>query len=158
MSYDVEKDWITSSGLRAVVIMLTGRGEYNHRCGYVAVTADHPAYQKGYSEQLDCIKQEQVNECKLGKKSPILILTAACISDDENKKVRRSIDILIDVHGGVTYSGGNDEYPVPFNEGWWFGFDTGHYGDIPAIGGQSLEYCIDECESMASQLKGMVQA
>lgn len=32
------------------------------------------------------------------------------------------------VHGGLTYAGGNTEYPVKSNL-WWLGFDCAHYGD-----------------------------
>lgn len=143
----VEKDFLTEAGLRAVIIYTHN----HHRCGYVGVSPEHPAYGKGYSTQLDCITQEEVTNVELGKKSSLLLLTAALGSDEEYKKIRRSIDILIDVHGGVTYSGGNNDYPVKADNIWWFGFDCSHDGD-DAVGGQSLEYCIAECESMAQQL------
>ena len=41
-------------------------------------------------------------------------------------------DILedLDVHGGITYSEGNNNYPVITNDKlWWFGFDLAHYMD-----------------------------
>lgn len=149
--YTVEKDWTTEFGLRAVVIRFTSMG---HRCGYVGVLRDSPLWGKGYSEQLQQITQEEANGTKLGKKSPVLLLTAAIGSDDENSLVRRSLDILVDVHGGITYasSSATSDYPVESSELWWFGYDCGHYGDNKEIGGQSLEYCIAECESMAKQL------
>lgn len=143
--YVVEKEWVTEAGFKAVII--NGR----HRCGYVGIPPTHPAYNKPYDEQLDCIKQEVVDNCEIGKKSPILAFTAACRSDNEGNSIRRSIDILIDVHGGVTYSGGSDSYPIEEKDIWWFGFDCAHYDDNE-IGGQSLDYCIQQCESMAKQL------
>ena len=39
------------------------------------------------------------------------------------------IDNDIDVHGGITYSDKNDNYPIKDNELWWFGFDCAHHGD-----------------------------
>lgn len=126
MAYIVEKDWITKAGYRAVVtISLNNDGTKRHRCGYVGVTKEHPAYQKDYSEQLDSI---------------------------------------IDCHGGLTYSGGNDKYPIEAEGIWWFGFDCAHSEDatidktefdfIYSIGGtvRTLEYVEVECESIASQL------
>lgn len=153
MTYKIERDWITQAGLRAVVLISTDRTE-NHRCGYVAVDETHPAFNKGYSEQLDFIPQEAANNSVIGNKSPILALTATCESDDPYNSVRRSLDIIIDVHGGLTYSSKEPgaEYPVPSEGLWWFGYDCGHYNDNACIGGQSLEYCVQQCELMARQL------
>ena len=46
MTYKVEKDWITSAGLRAVVIMT----ELGHRCGYVGVPSEHKLFGVDYDE------------------------------------------------------------------------------------------------------------
>jgi hypothetical protein len=152
-TYMVEKEWITTVGLNAVVILSEKIG---HRCGYVAVKEPHPAFGKGYAEQLDCIKQEAVDSTQLGLKSPILILTATCSSDEEFEKVRRSLDVLIDVHGGITYSSSepDSDYPIYIEGAWWFGYDCGHYQDNEP-GGCSLEYCIEQCESLALQLAAL---
>lgn len=147
--YQVEKQWSTSSGLLAVVIM----GSRNHRCGYVAVPPSHLAYGKGYHEQLPEISQEAVASQSVGAKSPVLIFTA-CVGGDTENAIRRSLDILIDVHGGITFASSpeyQDTYPIPSKDLWWFGFDCAHYMDDDE-GGRSLEYCIQECERMATQL------
>jgi len=55
-------------------------------------------------------------------------------------------DSIVNVHGGLTYSGtllGDDG-------GWWFGFDTGHYRDTPED--QDEQYVIVQCERLAAQL------
>lgn len=152
-TYEVEKEWITVSGLNAVVIISNRSG---YRCGYVAVKEPHPAYGKNYSEQIDAIKQEDVDHVPLGLKSPILILTAICNSDKEFEKVRRSLNVLIDVHGGLTYSSSepDSDYPIPLEGAWWFGYDCGHYEDDEP-GGRSFEYCVDQCESLALQLTAL---
>jgi hypothetical protein len=149
MDYQVEKDWITAAGLRAVVIIS------RHRCGYVGVAEDSCLFGKSYFKQIDEITTEQANSQELGKKSPILLFTATADGDSENS-IRRSLDIICDVHGGLTYSSSNApdaDYPVKSSL-HWFGFDCGHYGDTEP-GGQALEYCIAECESLATQLKGI---
>jgi hypothetical protein len=160
MSYIVEKDWTTQAGLRAVVVV------HRHRCGYVEVLANHPGFGKTYDEQLDCITQEQAASVCIGQKSSILLLTASCSADNENA-IRRSLDIIIDVHGGLTYAGAgiDSDYPVP-SKGWWFGFDCAHYGDAPVEDPEgwyrgkgiirSLEFCEAQCESMAEQLMALV--
>jgi len=42
----IEKDWVTATGLRAVVLA-TSMG---HRCGYVGVPKDHPLFGKNYND------------------------------------------------------------------------------------------------------------
>lgn len=156
MPFVIEKDWVTRAGLRAVVIMSLGRTK-NHRCGYVAVPEGHAFYGKGYSEQLPEITQDQANNTMLGSKSPILALTAGCDSDGEDC-VRRSLDVIIDVHGGITYSSNekSEDYPVASESPvWWFGFDCAHYMDNEE-GGRSQQYCEQQCESMAQQFQDLV--
>lgn len=129
--YTIEKDWTTAAGLRAVVIM----GSLGYRCGYVGVPTTHPLFCVGYS--LDTPAFEAA-----------------------------SPEGMLDVHGGLTYAGGGGDYPVP-SELWWFGYDCGHYGDAPAPGSpmerltfsgvhRTLDFCIEQCESLAHQLKEIV--
>ena len=158
MSYDVEKDWITKSGFRAVVI----KTDMGHRCGYVGVDSTNPFYGKGYDESLEIIPSQE--ETSLGRKSPILAITAY---DFESDRVKTSLGVAIDVHGGLTYSSSKSDYPIQSNL-HWFGFDCAHYNDLPDEEHQdtfyqllckdgavhrTLDFCTKECESMASQLK-----
>ncbi len=46
MTFKIEKDWITESGLRAVVLA-TSMG---HRCGYVGVPEAHPHHGRDYND------------------------------------------------------------------------------------------------------------
>lgn len=66
----------------------------------------------------------------------------------------------IECHGGLTFSG----YPKLADEKdlWWFGFDCAHEGDRVDYGyacdvtdgvERSLDYVVNECESIARQLK-----
>jgi hypothetical protein len=100
--------------------------ELGHRCGYVGVPDTHPLFEANYGS----------------------------IPEDYD----------LTVHGGLTYSG-NGDYPVP-SDLWWFGYDCGHLGDAAAPGSllarfafggvhRTLEYCENECESLAKQLKEM---
>lgn len=128
----LEKTWTTEAGLMAAVVVQ----DHGSRCGYVGVPKDHAAAGKSYDE-LD-----------------------------------------IDVHGGLTYDGCNTEYPAPSDGLWWFGYDCAHWGDArdPALmtpdykelydkgmfGSlddygvvRSLEFCVEQCESLAKQLKDL---
>lgn len=143
--FNIEKDWITEAGLRAVVIQ--GNETYfQHRCGYVGVPKEHPLHSVEYNQPAPAIKQSQVDHVKIGKKGVLIALTAVVGGDSEDT-IRRSPDILCNVHGGLTYSGGKN-YPIPSENLWWFGFDTNHYDDHDV----SLAYCVEECESLARQL------
>lgn len=51
----------------------------------------------------------------------------------------------VDVHGGITY---NDFYD---GKNYCIGFDCAHYQDT--FENQTLEYCINELERLAKQLK-----
>ena len=130
--YGVEKDWISTSGLRCVVL----RGGYkNHRCGYVAVPYGHPLYGVDYMAGCEALGPSEYTWRDSQFASP------------EEK---------LDVHGGVTYSDGGDGYPVDLADVWWFGFDCMHAWD-ECDGGRPLPYVIDECESLARQLVAIAE-
>jgi hypothetical protein len=108
----IEKEWVTSCGLRAIVAM--GEPPFLHRCGYVEVPKDHGLFKIEYQE----------------------------------------IELYIGVHGGLTFSGS-----LPFHSDdsrHWFGYDCAHSGDKSYINPngieRTLDYCIEECETLAKQL------
>ena len=126
----IEKTWTTKAGYQATVkIMPQG-----HRCGYVTLPDGHPCNGKDYN------------------------------------------DLAIQVHCGLTYGGGAT-----------FGFDCAHYCDKPDMNLMSesfkqayekfgkpeyvcyldhsyfptvktLDFCIEQCESMAAQFKELENA
>lgn len=159
MSFKVERDWTTHAGFRAVVIM----GGMGHRCGYVGVPSGHPLHGVSYSAHCDALTFPATES--LGKRG---IIPVFC-SDGETA----SPEIVFDVHGGITYSGGKDTYPVE-SDLWWFGYDCGHAGDAPSPEfvaerserwgrifsdgiHRSLDYCSSECESLAAQIVSRVR-
>lgn len=154
MSYEVEADWTTSAGLRAVVIM-TNMG---HRCGYVGVTSAHPLHGVAYNEKSRALTMNMGRSTE--KMSPIQVLCAAGREPDE----LNTPEYVFEVHGGLTYSGGKGKYPIE-SDLWWFGYDCGHSGDAPAPGSlmaayykndcsihRTLDYCKAECESLSKQI------
>jgi len=56
-------------------------------------------------------------------------------------------DVDVDVHGGLTFSDWQCD-------DWAFGFDCDHMND--SLEKQTLQYCINECESLAVQLREMI--
>ena len=164
MTYDVEQVWTTAAGFRAAVVM----GARGHRCGYVGLPAGHPLHGVNYNDSVPGLNKAALDGPG-GKRGIIPVLLA----DTDNP----SLDVLIDVHGSLTYSReGSKGYPVASRGLWWFGFDCSHYNDLPSpewlatapplmqrlydeMGciapervHRSLEYCVRECESLAQQL------
>jgi hypothetical protein len=164
MSHEIEKDWTTASGLRAVVLVCIYDGRKSHRCGYVGLPPSSPLFGVAYNQEID-VPQQLADKQTIGSKSPILAFTACVIDGEASDRVRRSPDILLDVHGGLTYntSDANDnKYPVESNL-WWYGFDCHHCDDAniephPTYsfnrGGHvwSLEEVASECENLARQI------
>lgn len=169
--FTVEKDWVTEAGYRAVVIM----GDRGTRCGYVAVPAGHPLFGVDYSGQTPNLVTPDADE-EVGKRGLIPLLCAQGQMDRP--------DIVFDVHGSLTYSGGGPKYPVEAENVWWFGYDCAHHNDAASpehveamklkypdkpfmwcdgsgFSNESvhrtLDYCVAECESLAEQLTSRVK-
>ena len=115
--YIVESDF-EYKGYRCVVIF----GDMGHRCGYVGLSKGHPLYGINYNERLD-IPKVDMEDKEIGKRGIISLLLNA-LDYDENIRM----DLYFNVHGSLTYSDGNGNYPVE-SDLWWLGFDCGHYGD-----------------------------
>ena len=141
MSYEVEKHWV-HNGYECVVIC--GR----HRCGYVGITREHPLYGVGYGEKSKVLqdKLEWLKTQDIGKRGVI-----PCFAWDGESV---SPEIYFNVHGSITFAGGEGKYPVN-SDRWFYGFDCAHIDDNEP-GGRSLEYCVSECESLADQLASVL--
>lgn len=126
MAYTVEQDFISEEGLRCIGIAITDMG---HRCGYVGVPKGHVLYGIKYSENLpdavSFVTEEILNNAEIGSRGAIPVFFSA-FSGNSNR-----LDVVIDVHGSLTYSGGGEgnTYPVPDTDLWWFGFDCAHCDD-----------------------------
>ena len=145
MNHYVEKKW-KNGKYQCVVLMLLRSNGPSHRCGYVKVNKKHPLYKKDCSEHCECLEpfREEILSTPISKRG---ILPLFCWD-----KKRLSPEIFFDVHGGVTYSKGNVDYPIKtLLPRWWFGFDCAHVGDT--IETCTLEYCVDECNRLAEQLR-----
>lgn len=153
MSHTIERDWTTAAGLRAVCLLIHGM----HRCGYVAVGADHPLHGVDYSAQTTVLPPLPDDE-PMGKRGIIPLICAGSVEAASQRP-----DCYFDVHGGLTFSAGGGRYPAEGSGLWWFGFDCGHAGDgslndyIVRNGlndgpVRDEEYVVAECESLARQL------
>ncbi len=73
-------------------------------------------------------------------------------SDDDG---RRSLEQVIDCHGGLTFSDTHDHIDKKDTR-WWFGFECAHADDI--LNPKSLAFVERECESLAEQIVEMSKA
>lgn len=122
-----------------------------HLCGYVKLNKKSPLFGKGFTDEvLDWANFINPNT-RVGDRGIIPLLGYSLGKRGSNIKV--PIDVLFDVHGGVTYA--NHLEPLTWEqveerrknetkvkkEGktpkkkqqikeWWIGFDCGHAGDI----------------------------
>lgn len=143
-----------------------------HRCGYVGVPEGHPLFKHPYGKPHESLRLRGGE--KIGDRGILPLL----FRDDDSNLTGERPDVFFDVHGGLTYSGGDDGYPLPETNGlWWFGFDCAHSGDAPdwalmdaehrkinstypdlqMWGGvvRSLHYVTDQCNKLAEQLRGV---
>ena len=92
--------------------------------GYVAIPKNHKLFGKSYSDKIQLSEEPKFNGNYIG------LLSASC--REEYKNNIYSIDMALNVHGGITFSSselaGIDKNL--FKELWWFGFDTSHAGDV----------------------------
>lgn len=97
----------------------------SHRCGYVELTEDSIFYGITNEREVHVILQRSIED--------------------------------LEVHGGVTYF--DTPYwihPLPEDSNMFVGFDCAHASDATRYNTtgtlKSLDYCIEECESLARQL------
>lgn len=112
------------NGLLCCVSRMAWTGSLN---GYVAVPEEHALFGKNYSDKIKLEKQPEFNGNYIG------LFCAAC--NDDHKDNLFSIDLALNVHGGITYSD-NELAEIEkdlFGELWWFGFDTMHNGDLKPL-------------------------
>ena len=166
--YELEKKW-SYSGLPCAVVATC----FGHRCGYVGVPITHFLAGVGYSQHCEelAYAHKKAMQGSIGNRGIMSVLFA---STDEYRP-----DVVFDVHGSITYTDwGSGEYPYPSINTWWFGFDCAHAGDKADVElmddvhrrleeefgpvcedgvDRTLEYCVDECESLAEQISALTK-
>ena len=130
MKYVIEEKF-NHVGLTCQVIFYA----LGHRCGYVNVSKT-PLHGIDYSEDLNLNIDLSDRSCD--KLSPISLLCW----DGEKK----SLEILCNVHGGITFSGTFTNDP----DSWWIGFDCAHYRDAKDAN-SIMKYFPEEYDYLNSQ-------
>lgn len=133
-------------------------------CGYVRVPDDHLLYGHNRDTRIEMLR----DEVELHKEFGAMEVFMEAFSGERDGTV--PISLAFKVHGNITWVG-----PIPNKDGWWFGFDCGHYNDFApgttatspkfqevmkslaeAFGNtlvyRDIEYVTKECQSLAEQL------
>lgn len=161
--YKIEKKWYYKNLPCAVIGVNVG-----HRCGYVGVPITHFLAGVEYHQHCEELKKAHTKALNgvIGKRG---VLSLIPTTDNTYRP-----DFVFDVHGSLTFSQwGFGGYPYPSTNTWWFGFDCAHAGDAkdvelmdethkdlerqfpvstPGDVVRTLEYCTNECESLATQI------
>ena len=125
METKIEKQFVTESGFEAFVV-LNESITMSWRCGYIIIPKESSLYK---------LSTYCVNLYDLDLDYPKIIT-----------KLKQQQKLCnVDVHWGIAY---NDFYD---DKGYCIGFHCAHSEDTVEV--QTLEYCINECESLAKQLK-----
>lgn len=147
------------------------RGPVGALCGYVGVPPGHALHGKGYGDAIKETEQTRAMlERPVGNHGIIPLMCSGLAGEG-----RIALDVLLDCHGGCTYAGKRLD-TIEKDAFWWFGFDCAHAGDIApwadaalrSIGHEpsrrggevyrTMDYVIDECTKLASQLAALAQA
>ena len=126
METKIEKQFVTESGFEAFVV-INETTSMSWRCGYVIIPKESSLFKMDVSYSVNLYDLDL---------------------DDSNiiAKLKQQQKLCsVNVHGGITY---NDFYD---GKNYCIGFDCEHYQDTVEV--QTLEYCINECERLAKQLK-----
>ena len=133
------KQFYTDENYHAMIV----KHEWGHLCGYIGIANNHILYNYGYGDNIDFIKNKDIEDMKQGKRGEMALLHYALSEPDDGVR----IDIYFDTHGSLTFS---DFTKIGFSDLWYFGFDCGHNRD--KFNPKSLDYVIDECKSLSKQL------
>ena len=101
--------FMTAAGLPGLIL----RGPVGALCGYVGVLPNHPLHGIAYNEDTDLLGDALTERMAqpIGEHPPFPVLVAAVLGGE----VKRSPDVVFNVHGGLTFSGHCQE---PTREGW----------------------------------------
>jgi hypothetical protein len=113
-----ELEWEYKS-LKCVVIAT----DLGHRCGYVNVPKENRFHGFNYGDQVPGAKP---NLNRPAGESFTGLINIVCGNKEELEKFTSSLDGIIEIHGGLTYS---KSYLNFCEKGWWIGFDCAHCDD-----------------------------
>lgn len=120
------------AGLPCLIV----RNHFGALCGYVGVSPGHPLHKVPYSEHVAALRP-LLEKLKGMPMSEVELTFSRCIELVMAGNLEPSPAVVLDVHGGITFSDGCDPdgpichtpKPGESDDVWWFGFDCGHCFD-----------------------------
>jgi hypothetical protein len=129
----------TAEGFDALVFRTSWNGSF---CGYVGVPPSHPWYGKEYGAAVKMTEKQAKEPVDIDRVSVISLFMMAASDTDPDDEA--SIDCIIRVHGGLTYSGFGRERFGEKPDFWYFGFDCAHSGDMSPATASRYGFGLDE--------------
>jgi len=123
--------------------------------GYVGIPKGHHLYGKSYNDKI------YTNKEPIYRNNPIEMFIEAIDNKKEENEYR--IASIMNVHGGVTYSDKNCPHietnkKYKKEELWWFGFDTGHSGDMRPLDPEfDIESLIANKDNLPKEFQDMLE-
>lgn len=138
--------WTSAVGLDCVINPCTFSSGKYHLCGYIRVPPGHPLHGVEYNSPVPRTLDATVERIKQGTvgKRGIMDLFRLSLGGEF------TAGDLLNVHGGITYSGSSAPGEPEADGEHWYGFDCGHSGDHPSS--QNAAYVRAECEGLAQQI------
>lgn len=98
--------------------------------GYVGVPDDHPFHGADMGAPIRPPKSWLERPTDIQDVGSLNLFSAILTMDDDWPKGTYPLSAVLHAHCGITYS--DDHVPLSENSlaSWWFGFDTGHGGDL----------------------------
>lgn len=137
------------------------RGPVGAWCGYVRVPGGHRLHGVNYDDMVSGPPTACIERSIDGEKIGFITLMTASIGVDKASNSYR-LDLLIDAHGGLTFSRPHAPGRDKVDGEWWLGFDCSHAGDAcPGVRGylshadeqyRDAEYARGICRSIAEQI------
>ena len=132
------------------------RNQFGAWCGYVSIPEEHPFYGMESNRKVQ-IDKEKLMTRKVGNSPPLISIMLQ--DKEEFEKGIVTLDLSVEVHGGITFTGEHFDEPGA----WWIGFDCSHCDDrcpgmnIDFIDDMQIyrnrEYVENEIRNLAEQLK-----
>lgn len=153
-----ERDF-EASGLKCAM----RRGPGGNWCGYVGVSTEHPLHSVSYSDRVKAPAELLREPVDMDRVSLIALLCQGKDGDKVLDEGLYTLDVLLRVHGGITWSRDHHGREKKKDGLWWFGFYCAHAGDLAPkheihysidMGNvyRDAEYVAAECRSLANQL------
>lgn len=120
-----QKQWDTPEGFHAIMLRTTQIGTL---CGYIGVPPGHRWHGKSYRDLLVPTELQLRQKVDIDRRN--IFGTFMAMIDGTEIGDPMPLDMIVRVHGGLTFSNGFRIERGGRKDWWYFGFDTAHCDDL----------------------------